>query len=128
MKIKTVDKIYDVLVKAGYNFHFTDEDGFIRDICKNKRFHIILTGDNTGDMHIDRTVNGKHKLLDAPDWMGSEKQRIRKFDSKLILNTTTKVYEKKFADNLQGIQKTKVIKRSWFNPMRYIIGKFKVLK
>lgn len=127
MRIKTVDKIYDVLVKSGYSFHFTDEDGFIKQIDKNKRFHIILTGDNTGDMHIDKTVNGKHKLLFAPEMMGSEKTRIKKFDSKLILSPSKKDYIK-YASNLSSLQKRIVIKRCWFNPLRYIIGKFKYIK
>jgi hypothetical protein len=127
MKIKTRDKIYDVLVKAGYAYNFTDKDGFILPLKNKTRFHIILEDDNTGEMHMDKTVNGKHKLLYIPSVMGVEKDRIKKFDIKLIYNTETKVYDKKYAENLNKIQKTKVIKRNWYNPMRYIKGKFKYI-
>jgi hypothetical protein len=37
MKIKTKDTLYNVLNNAGYSFHFTDCDGWIKDLGKGKK-------------------------------------------------------------------------------------------
>jgi len=135
MKIKTRDKLYNVLSNAGYSFHFTDCDGWIKKINKRQRFHIIVSDDFTGELHIDKTVNGKHKLCYCPEVMGMEKSRIKKFDLKMIQEvektpTGTKYLNVKieYAQNIKELIKTKVIKRSWYNPLRYIKGKFKYIK
>jgi len=132
MKIKTKDTLYNVLNNAGYSFHFTDCDGWIKDLGKGRRFHIVVEDDYTGEMHFDKTVNGKHKLVWCPELMGQEKNRIKKFDLKIkqekeegtkIINTKVE-----YADNIKDLIKTKVIKRKWFNPLRYVKGKFKYIR
>jgi hypothetical protein len=132
MKIKTKDTLYNVLSNAGYSFHFTDCDGWIKDLGKGRRFHIVVEDDYTGEMHFDKTVNGKHKLVWCPELMGQEKNRIKKFDLKIkqekeegtkIINTKVE-----YADNIKDLIKTKVIKRKWFNPLRYVKGKFKYIR
>ena len=141
MKIKTRDKLYNVLTNAGYSYHFTDCDGFILPLKNKTRFHIILEDDFTGEMHIDKTVNGKHKLVYCPSVMYVEKDRIKKYDLKIkfetkekqefqITKTGIKYLNAKieYADNIKELIKTKVIKRAWYNPMRYIKGKFKYIK
>jgi len=135
MKIKTKDTLYNVLNNAGYSFHFTDCDGWIKDLGKGKRFHIIVEDDYTGEMHFDKTINGKHKLVWCPEVLGREKDRIKKFDLKIkqetqITQTGVKYNNVKieYADNMRDLIKTKVIKRKWFNPLRYIKGKFKYVK
>jgi len=132
MKIKTKDTLYNVLNNAGYSFHFTDCDGWIKDLGKGRRFHIVVEDDYTGEMHFDKTINGKHKLVWCPELIGQEKNRIKKFDLKIkqekeegtkIINTKVE-----YADNIKDLIKTKVIKRKWFNPLRYVKGKFKYIR
>lgn len=131
MKIKTRDKLYNVLSNAGYAFNFTDRDGWIKSNGNKIRFHIYVVNDNQGDMHMDKTVNGYHKLLWCPSVMSKEKQRIKTFDSKIpsdIKNQNKIPRKGLYAENYRELIKTKVIKRSWYNPLRYIKGKFKYIK
>ena len=132
MKIKTKDTLYNVLNNAGYSFHFTDCDGWIKEISRKKRFHILVVDDYSGEIHLDKTVKGKHRLVFCPAVLGQEKDRIKKFDLKIkqekeegtkIINTKVE-----YADNIKDLIKTKVIKRKWFNPLRYVKGKFKYIR
>ena len=141
MKIKH-NNLIELLLKAGYKEHFVltggiPEESYVRN-RSHSRFHLYFNRDNngfivrtSGRLHCDRFKDGKHKIHKDENLIKKEIEYIRSFIPKIPSPEPKKEKEKSttprkglYAKNYQQLVKRQVIKRSWYNPMRYIIGKF----
>jgi hypothetical protein len=97
MELETKYLPYHVLKDAGCEPHWND-DGYIKVISHQRRFHAKIIGDNKIDLHLDEvvSVNGKnyhlsnsfkieaskpkYKRFTSSDRISEELNRIKKFD------------------------------------------------
>jgi len=145
MNIKD-DNLEDLLVTAGYKQHFIRKGSFVEETYvrnrSNSRFHLVFNKDDNGilckkygHIHIDVFKKHKHKVLKDKNLLKKELEYIKSFKPKVIPPPPKEKKEKStiprkgiFAPDWKELTKTKVIKRSWWNPMRYIKGKFIYIK
>lgn len=141
MKIKDLN-LEELLIRAGYKQHFVISGSFIKESYirdrNTSRFHLFFNKNNdglpcrtSGKLHLDVYIKGKHKsikekqiILEEMNYIRSFKERIPPTPPKTIKEKSTIPRNGIIAPNMRELIKTKVIKRNWYNPMRYIKGKF----
>ncbi len=141
--------LLEILTKAGYKQHYITDGSFvtetyIRERDKQSRFHflfqksdIALLKKDRGQIHIDLYKQGKHKTFTGKEVkkiIQREIGYIKSFEEQPpppLQTPPKKVKEKSsfpkkgiFAPDWQQLTKRTVIVRKWYNPMRYLKGKF----
>lgn len=112
----------NIFSEKGYKKHATINsrgekvNGWIRKSRYGGRFHAFRTGERAEvteyEFHYDRTIDNKHRTLPEPKILNEEYERLLR--------------KKKPKDFYKVSIKFKT--RSKFNPLRYLLGKFKKLK
>jgi hypothetical protein len=135
MNIKSKNLDY-LLTEAGYKQHFSFMEGFVTETYikqqGSSRFHFIfdrntqgLLDRTSGTIHIDVTIKGRHKIRNNRKLIKKEIERIKLFEPvEEKKEKKTPEIKEEWLPGWQEITKRKVIKRAWYNPMRYFKGKF----
>jgi len=130
--IKMFPEYFDeVMEEALYTEHYTlhkgvRKQGWVKDLDYQKRFHLYYK-DGCIQLHLDKTLNGKHKAINWPTMLNIEARRIKKiYKSKLIpLKEKEKQLGRKIivnqkAKNLKELQKFKTpapIRKTWWQKL-----------
>jgi hypothetical protein len=136
----------ELLVKAGYKQHFVIKGSYVEESYirtrTNSRFHLYFNRNNkgllqktSGKIHLDLFRKHKHisttdrqTILDEMNYIRSFKEKQKPPEKRKDKEKSTIPRKGIVAPNLKELIKTKVVKRNWYNPMRYIKGKFIYIK
>ncbi len=116
-----------ILSRHGYVPHLK---GWTKTVDKKKRFHIDIVNSTELELHMDTTINGRH-VLDYNELLFIEAEKLQehfgKIKSKEEKKLTKQQLRKKNTAPFEA-QRFSTIVRSRFNPLRYLIGKFKYIQ
>lgn len=134
IKFKLRDELtQEVMRRAGYEMHKLGyfEGGYIRYMRTKggmeRRFHLKYLNQDEWELHIDNTVNGYHRVDRNADALErNERSRIIGFQQRIRLLAKQKRqrYKKEVYIPHKVVAVHVKIERSYFNPLRYIKGKY----